>query len=81
MHVAHWLISWGNTLGLLPVMGQPMTWLTAGNSHIVGFALLIGFLATVTGWINNTYVAEELPSYRIKRGGPVLGARRGKAKA
>lgn len=79
MHVAHWLISWGNTLGLLPVMGQPMTWLTAGNSHLIGFALLIGFVATVTSWINNAYVAEELPSRRVKRQGPVLGARRAKA--
>lgn len=79
MHIAHWLISWGNTLGLLPVMGQPMTWLTAGNSHLIGFALLIGFVALVTGWINNAYVAEELPSRRVRRAGPVLGAERGKA--
>lgn len=79
MHIAHWLISWGNTLGLLPVMGQPMTWLTAGNSHLIGFALLIGFVATVTSWINNAYVAEELPSQGARRRGPVLGGKRRKA--
>jgi len=29
----HWIISWSNALGLLPVMGQPMSWLSAGVSH------------------------------------------------
>ena len=29
----HWTISWSNVLGLLPVMGQPMTFLSAGTSH------------------------------------------------
>jgi cell division protein FtsW (lipid II flippase) len=28
-----WAISWCNILGLLPVMGQPMLWLSAGVSH------------------------------------------------
>lgn len=39
MHVLHWLISWGNTLGILPIMGQPMTWLSAGMSHLLAVAL------------------------------------------
>ncbi len=41
-----WTISWGNCLGVLPVMGQPMTWLSSGNSHLwaVGFSVvLLGF--------------------------------------
>jgi len=29
----HWFISWSNALGLLPVMGQSMSWLSAGVSH------------------------------------------------
>jgi cell division protein FtsW (lipid II flippase) len=29
----HWAISWSNALGLMPVMGQPMSWLSAGVSH------------------------------------------------
>jgi hypothetical protein len=29
----HWTISWSNALGLFPVMGQPMSWLSAGVSH------------------------------------------------
>lgn len=47
IHLLQWSISWGNTLGLLPVMGQPMTWLSSGNSHLasVGFpALILGLL-------------------------------------
>lgn len=29
----HWVISWSNALSLLPVMGQPMSWLSAATSH------------------------------------------------
>lgn len=39
MQLLHWLISWGNVLGLLPIMGQPMTWLSSGNSHLIAIAL------------------------------------------
>lgn len=38
MQVAHWCIAWANALGLLPVMGQPMTWISAANSHLIFFA-------------------------------------------
>jgi len=51
MHVAHWGISWGNSLGLLPVMGQPMSWLSAGNSHLIAYCLATLGLGLVTGWI------------------------------
>ncbi|ETR66000.1 MAG: rod shape determining protein RodA [Candidatus Magnetoglobus multicellularis str. Araruama] len=34
-----WLISWSNVLGLFPVMGQPMTWISQANSHLIFFAL------------------------------------------
>lgn len=36
------LLGWGNTYGLLPVMGQPMTFVSAGLSHIL--ALGVGLL-------------------------------------
>jgi cell division protein FtsW (lipid II flippase) len=39
MHLTQWGIAWGNALGLLPVMGQPMTWISAANSHLLFFAL------------------------------------------
>lgn len=51
MQIAHWTIAWGNTLGLLPVMGQPMTWLSAGNSHLLGFGLLTLVVALTTAWV------------------------------
>ncbi len=51
MQIAHWTIAWCNTLGLLPVMGQPMTWLSAGNSHLLGFALVTLTIALVTSWL------------------------------
>ena len=51
LFLAHGLIAWGNVLGLLPVMGQPMTWIAAGNSHLLLFALPVLLLGLVTGWI------------------------------
>lgn len=50
MQIAHWTIAWGNTLGLLPVMGQPMTWLSVGNSHLLGFGLVTLAVALGTAW-------------------------------
>jgi len=47
IHLLQWSISWGNTLGILPVMGQPMTWLSSGNSHLASVgvpALILGLL-------------------------------------
>lgn len=38
---AHFLISWGTNLGFLPVMGQPMSLLSAAGSHLVLFVLPI----------------------------------------
>jgi len=50
LFAAHWLIAWGNVLGLLPVMGQPMTWLAAGNSHLAFFAYPALTLALLAAW-------------------------------
>lgn len=47
-----WIIGWANPLGLLPVMGQPATFLSAGNSHLAFFALpclLTGLLSAAIG--------------------------------
>ncbi|MCF8090784.1 MAG: FtsW/RodA/SpoVE family cell cycle protein [Desulfotignum sp.] len=43
MHIIHWSISWGNVLGLFPVMGQPMSWISSANSHMlfVGFPTIV----------------------------------------
>ena len=47
MHAAHFAISWANALSLLPVMGQPMTWMSSANSHMIFFGLPTFFLALV----------------------------------
>ena len=38
MLAAHWGIAWSNAFGAVPVMGQPMSWVSAGNSHILFMA-------------------------------------------
>lgn len=45
LQITHWLISWGNVLGLLPIMGQPMTWISSGNSHLLTLGLPTVLLA------------------------------------
>ncbi len=48
MHITHWFIAWSNAMGLVPVMGQPMTWIAAANSHLFFFgmpALVLGIMA------------------------------------
>jgi cell division protein FtsW (lipid II flippase) len=44
----HWIISWSNQFGLLPVMGQPMTFLSLGGSHLALMAFPI-ILVSVIG--------------------------------
>jgi cell division protein FtsW (lipid II flippase) len=39
LFAVHWAISWGNAIGLLPVMGQPMTLIAAATSHHLLMAL------------------------------------------
>jgi len=51
LFVAHALIAWGNVLGLLPVMGQPMTFIASGNSHLLLFALPLLLIGLVSGWM------------------------------
>jgi cell division protein FtsW (lipid II flippase) len=51
LHLLHWLISWSNVLGLLPIMGQPMTWLSAGNSHLLAVGMPTLLLALLAGWV------------------------------
>jgi hypothetical protein len=48
----HWLISWCNVLGLLPVMGQPMLWLSAGVSH----QILLVFPCVIAALVALRYV-------------------------
>jgi len=45
----HLLLSWGTNLAIVPVMGQPMSFLSAGGSHLLFFLLpLLGLHAAAT---------------------------------
>lgn len=59
MEIAHWCISWGNVLGLLPVMGQPMTWLSSGKSHVLAVAFPALLLGMIGVWIARRDLAER----------------------
>jgi cell division protein FtsW (lipid II flippase) len=49
--IAHWLISWSNVLGLLPVMGQPMAMLSSGGSNLMLFVVPSLLLCFCFAWI------------------------------
>lgn len=55
----HFLLSWGTNLALFPIMGQPMSFLSAGGSHLLFFIcpLLAFGMASVQSF-------EENPSCR-----------------
>ncbi|MBU0500914.1 MAG: FtsW/RodA/SpoVE family cell cycle protein [Gammaproteobacteria bacterium] len=59
MEIAHWCISWGNVLGLLPVMGQPMTWLSSGKSHMLAVAFPGLLLGMIGAWILRRDLGER----------------------
>jgi hypothetical protein len=67
----HWGISWGNAIGLLPVMGQPMTFIAAATSHhllmalpSVAAALLAGRLAAA----EQRVISSDPPPWGLMRG-------------
>jgi cell division protein FtsW (lipid II flippase) len=60
---SQWAIAWGNVLGLLPVMGQPMTWISSSGSHIILVAVPITAAIVVT--------------FRVAAEGMLLGSRQG----
>lgn len=39
LYQMQWILAWSNSMGLLPVMGQPMTWLSAATSHHLFMAI------------------------------------------
>lgn len=46
---AHFLLSWGTNLAIFPIMGQPMSFLSAGGSHLLFFLCpLLTFIAIST---------------------------------
>ncbi|MFC0251680.1 FtsW/RodA/SpoVE family cell cycle protein [Massilia consociata] len=55
----HFLLSWGTNLALFPIMGQPMSFLSSGGSHLLFFIcpLLAFGVASIQSF-------EEIPSCR-----------------
>lgn len=60
---SQWTIAWGNVLGLLPIMGQPMTWISSSGSHVIMVAVPITAAVVVT--------------FRVAAEGMLIGSRRG----
>jgi cell division protein FtsW len=55
----HLLLSWGTNLAMFPIMGQPMSFLSAGGSHLLFFICpLLAF------GMASTQLHEEIPSCR-----------------
>ena len=67
LYTMQWVLAWSNALGLLPVMGQPMTWLSVGTSHHIFMAvpaalsILIGL--RIAGSRPNTVPFRWMPYY------------------
>ena len=51
IHCQQWILSWSNSLNLLPVMGQPSTLLSSGNSHLLSIGFTTLFLGIFGGWL------------------------------
>ncbi len=57
--LGHLLLSWGTNLAIFPIMGQPMSFLSAGGSHLLFFICpLLAFDAA------SAQSLEEIPSCR-----------------
>lgn len=57
--LGHLLLSWGTNLAIFPIMGQPMSFLSAGGSHLLFFICpLLAFTAI------SAQTFEEIPSCR-----------------
>jgi hypothetical protein len=61
-----WMISWQNALGLLPVMGQPSTFLSHGPSHAVLFGTPAVLSALLALRVRSAFVVPKAP-LRIPR--------------
>jgi len=58
MLLAHWLISWSNVTGLLPVMGQPMAMLSMGASHLLLFITPSLWVTFLFVWVQQSINAK-----------------------
>jgi cell division protein FtsW len=57
--LGHFLLSWGTNLAIFPIMGQPMSFLSAGGSHLLFFICPLLALGAIS-----EQSLEEIPSCR-----------------
>jgi cell division protein FtsW len=50
----HFLLSWGTNLAIFPVMGQPMSFLSAGGSHLLFFICPLLAVCVASGRANDS---------------------------
>lgn len=62
MLAMQWAISWSNALGIVPVMGQPATYLSHGRSHFLGFGLPVILITLASLRLRRT-LSEYRPSH------------------
>lgn len=63
LYLSQVLLAWGNVLGVFPIMGQPMTFVSFGGSHHIGVALPF-VTATVVATCVNLQPAADLGAAR-----------------
>jgi cell division protein FtsW (lipid II flippase) len=67
LFLMQWILAWSNAFGLLPVMGQPMTWLSAGTSHHLFMAIpaaLVLLVATRLAGMRTPVLTIRVPPRR-----------------
>lgn len=67
LFLMQWILAWSNAFGLLPVMGQPMTWLSAGTSHHLFMAIpasLVLLVATRLAGMKAPVLTIRIPPRR-----------------
>lgn len=67
LFLMQWILAWSNAFGLLPVMGQPMTWLSAGTSHHLFMAIpaaLVLLVATRLAGMKTPVLTIRVPPRR-----------------
>lgn len=67
LFVLHWTISWSNILGLIPVMGQPMTLLSSATSHHLFMSLpciVVLLIGARFAMFSSASIAWHAPPYR-----------------
>ncbi len=53
----HFIVNIGMTMGLMPVIGIPLPFISSGGSSLLGFSMLIGILLSMdSSWVRSRRV-------------------------